>query len=210
MRDADTVPKDGRRRRSQNSRDKIVAAMLDLVAEGHISPSAEGVAARAKVGLRTVFRHFADMESLYAALMHALAAHYVQWLVPFASDEWRAQLAELIERRTATYERLLPFKRAGDAHRHLSPAMRSHHVQLLATMRQRLHALLPSAIADDALRFETLDLLLSFEAWQRLRDEQRLDAATAHKIIVQTVAGLIADTSASIDRRAFGAGMSTI
>ena len=40
-------PEDGRRRRSQTSRDKIVAAMLELVAEGRITPSADEVAARA-------------------------------------------------------------------------------------------------------------------------------------------------------------------
>ena len=56
---------DGRRRRSQRSRDRIVTAMIDLVEAGAITPSAEEVAARAEVGLRSVFRHFRDMESLY-------------------------------------------------------------------------------------------------------------------------------------------------
>ena len=114
----DTIP-DGRRRRSENSRNRIVAAMLDLVAEGRITPSAEEVASRAGVGLRTVFRHFTDMESLYAAMTGRLAEHYEMWLIPFDSTDWQGQLAEAIERRTATYERLLPFKRAGDAHRHV-------------------------------------------------------------------------------------------
>src|SRR3954471_16491694 len=109
----DTLPQDGRRRRSQSSRDKIVAAMLELVAEGRITPSADEVASRAKVGLRTVFRHFADMESLYAALTHTLAEQYEMWLIPFDSSDWRQQLVEIVERRTTTYERLLPFKRAG-------------------------------------------------------------------------------------------------
>ncbi|MEO8374286.1 MAG: hypothetical protein ABI471_03615, partial [Sphingomonas bacterium] len=53
---------DGRRRRSETSRDKIVEAMLAIVAEGQITPSAEQVALRAEVGLRSVFRHFKDME----------------------------------------------------------------------------------------------------------------------------------------------------
>ena len=43
MREPDTLSPDGRRRRSQSSRDKIVAAMLELVAEGRITPSAEDV-----------------------------------------------------------------------------------------------------------------------------------------------------------------------
>lgn len=193
MRAPDTLPQDGRRRRSQTSRDKIVAAMLELVAEGRITPSAEEVASRAQVGLRTVFRHFADMESLYAALTQTLAEQYEMWLIPFDSSGWREQLFEMVERRTATYERLLPFKRAGDAHRHMSPAMQSQYAHVLGIMRQRLHTLLPSAIADDVRRFETIDLMLSFEVWQRLRGEQQLDAGRARDIIMHEIVRL-ADT----------------
>lgn len=193
MHEPDTLPQDGRRRRSQTSRDKIVAAMLELVAEGWITPSADEVASRAKVGLRTVFRHFADMESLYAALTHTIAEQYEMWLIPFDSSDWREQLIEVVERRTATYERLLPFKRAGDAHRHMSPAMQEQYARILAIMRQRLQSFLPASIADDAMRFETIDLMLSFEVWQRLCDEQRLASNEARHIVMCEVLRLAND-----------------
>ena len=186
MNPADTIP-DGRRRRAQDSRQRIVAAMIELVAEGHITPSAEEVASRANVGLRTVFRHFNDMESLYAALTASLAEQYEMWLIPFESMEWRDQLEEIIERRTATYERLLPFKRAGDAHRHTSPAIQAEHGRIRGVLRHRLRSFLPKSIADDSARFETLDLMLSFEVWQRLRDEQQLDATEARALIRREV-----------------------
>jgi AcrR family transcriptional regulator len=187
MNPPDVMAPDGRRRRSQNSRNAIVAAMLELVAEGRITPSAEEVASRAGVGLRTVFRHFTDMESLYAAMTERLAEHYEMWLIPFDSTEWRGQLIEAVERRTATYERLLPFKRAGDAHRHMSPAIRAEHARMLGMMRQRLRSFLPPAITDDEVRFETIDLMLSFEAWQRLRDEQGLSIELARRIVLREV-----------------------
>lgn len=178
---------DGRRRRSENSRNRIVDAMIELVADGRITPSAEEVASRAGVGLRTVFRHFTDMESLYAAMTGRLAEHYEMWLIPFDSTDWQGQLVEVIERRTATYERLLPFKRAGDAHRHMSPAIQAEHARVLAIMRQRLRSFLPPSIADDAVCFETIDLMLSFEAWQRLRDEQGLTIDLARRIVLREV-----------------------
>jgi AcrR family transcriptional regulator len=193
MHEPDTLPQDGRRRRSQTSRDKIVAAMLELVAEGRITPSADEVASRAKVGLRTVFRHFADMESLYAALTHTLAEQYEMWLIPFDSSDWREQLVEVVERRTATYERLLPFKRAGDAHRHMSPAMQEQYARILEIMRRRLQSFLPASITDDAVRFETIDLMLSFEVWQRLCDEQRLASNEARHIVMCEVLRLVND-----------------
>ena len=187
MNPPDVLPADGRRLRSQNSRNAIVAAMLELVAEGRITPSAEEVASRAGVGLRTVFRHFTDMESLYAAMTGRLAEHYEMWLIPFDSVEWQGQLVEAIERRTATYERLLPFKRAGDAHRHMSPAIQAEHARMLGMMRQRLRSFLPREITDDVVRFETIDLMLSFEAWQRLRDEQGLSVDVARRIVLREV-----------------------
>jgi AcrR family transcriptional regulator len=183
---------DGRRRRSETSRGKIVEAMLAIVAEGQITPSAEQVALRAEVGLRSVFRHFKDMESLYAEMTARLSRQYQLWLVPFTAPDWRGQLAETLERRVSTYEKLMPFKRAADAHRHESASIQTEHARRLAIMRARLKSLLPEEIGGDELRFETLDLLLSFETWQRLRVEQHLSARKARALIEAQVDRLTA------------------
>ena len=57
---------DGRVQRSQRSRQAMVQALFDLVGSGVLQPTAQQVARRAKVGIRTVFRHFSDMDSLLA------------------------------------------------------------------------------------------------------------------------------------------------
>ncbi|MES2096006.1 MAG: TetR/AcrR family transcriptional regulator [Pseudomonadota bacterium] len=183
----DAPSSDGRRRRSQTSRDKIVAAMLELVAEGQITPSADQVASRAGVGLRTVFRHFADMESLYAAMTGTLSQQYEMWQVPFESTDWRGQLRETLDRRLATYEKLLPFKRAADAHRHTSPTIQAEHKRTLDLMRQRLLSILPSEIVDNVAVLEAIDLMLSPEAWQRLRDEQHLPVDRARAVVTAQI-----------------------
>ena len=48
---------DGRVRRSERSRQKIIDAFMALVREGHFDPSAQAVAEKARDGLRSVFRH---------------------------------------------------------------------------------------------------------------------------------------------------------
>jgi len=174
---------DGRRRRSESSRDKIVEAMLALVAEGQITPSAEQVAGRASVGLRSVFRHFKDMESLYAAMTARLVRNYEVWLVPYKSSDWRGQLSETTDRRLTTYEKLMPFKRAADAHRHESATIQAEHGRTLAFMRAKLKSILPEEIAGDMLTFEAIDLLLSFETWQRLRMDQKLSVRKAEAVV---------------------------
>lgn len=183
---------DGRRRRSQQSRDRIVEAMLGLVEEGAISPGAEEVALRAQVGLRSVFRHFKDMDSLYAEMAVRLTRVYEPALLPFQQTGWRGQLFEAIERRVDIFERLLPFKRAADAHRHESPVLAANHAASLALLRARLRPLLPPGLQDDAIALETLDMLLSVDTWMRLRVEQRLDPAMARKVIEAAVERLVA------------------
>ncbi|MEO9131585.1 MAG: hypothetical protein ABI240_10285 [Sphingomonas sp.] len=192
MSEQDARSTDGRRRRSETSRDKIVEAMLAIVAEGQITPSAEQVALRAEVGLRSVFRHFKDMESLYAEMTARLSRQYQMWLVPFTVSDWRGQLAETLERRVSTYEKLMPFKRAADAHRHESASIQAAHARTLAVMRARLKTLLPEEIGEDELRFETLDLLLSIETWQRLRVEQNLSVRKARALLKAQVDRLTA------------------
>src|SRR3546814_14687096 len=64
---------DGRRERSRSSRRRIVAAMLELIEGGDPMPSAARVAEEAGVGLRTAFRHFDDMGSLYRELSATIA-----------------------------------------------------------------------------------------------------------------------------------------
>lgn len=184
---------DGRRRRSEQSRDKIIAAMMALVEEGQISPIAEQVAERAQVGLRSVFRHFNDMESLFAEMAGRLARHYQPALAPFASPDWRGRLDESIDRRIAIYELLLPYKRAADAHRHRSIAIQNTHAQTNQLLRARLRQLLPPHLTDDVHALETLDFLLSVDSWQRLRMEQKLSAETARAIVEAQVKVLLED-----------------
>src|SRR5580692_11820333 len=100
---------DGRRRRSQDSRARIVAAMLELTRAGDVAPSAEQVAERAQVGLRTVFRHFNDMDSLYREMSHAIEGELREVVLrPFKAKVWRERVLELIERRSHAFEKIAP------------------------------------------------------------------------------------------------------
>jgi len=182
---------DGRRKRSEASRGKIIAAMLALVGEGDPAPAAERIAARAGVGLRTVFRQFADMEAIYAGMAQQLAGEYRHWLDPFTAADWRGRLDEMQARRLETYERLMPYKHAADAHRHASATIQQRHAATLATMRERLIGVLPAAIAGDAVLLEAIDLLMSFETWQRLRLDQNLPPDKARAVVAGAVARLL-------------------
>ena len=171
---------DGRRRRSQDSRTRIIYAMLDLVGEGDPAPGAERVAERAQVGLRTVFRHFKDMDSLYREMSDHIAGELRSLLdQPFQAASWRDRVLELVGRRGAVYEKIAPFKRASDIFRNRSRFLESDHVMLTTAAREILLREIPVEAELEPVIVEALDLLLSYEAWSRLRREQGLSSAQA-------------------------------
>jgi len=57
---------DGRARRAARTRDAVVEAILSLIGEGILRPTARQLSGRAGVSLRSVFQHFDDLESLFA------------------------------------------------------------------------------------------------------------------------------------------------
>ena len=67
---------DGRRQRSERSQTAIIEAALALMEEGTLVPTAQQIADRAGVGIRSFFRHFADMDSLFLAADEMLLDSY--------------------------------------------------------------------------------------------------------------------------------------
>lgn len=197
---SDTIERDGRRLRSADSRARIVAAMLDLIQAGDVSPGAEPVAARADVGLRTVFRHFKDMDSLYREMSEVIETK-VRAVAdePFASADWRGKLPEFVERRSRVFEQMGPFKRAMDVHRHRSAGLASDSTRMAAALRAILKREMPPEVTGDPLVFENLDMLLSFEVWSRLRRDQGLDVAQARAVLEAAVLR-VADGAAAPQR----------
>jgi len=183
---------DGRRLRSRDNRARIVEAMLELVHAGDPMPGAEQVAARAGVGLRTVFRHFKDMDSLYGEMALPIEAELRTVIAqPFKSEDWRERVVELIHRRAAAYEKVGPYRRASDINRHRSPFLQAEQVRFVAIARDLLKAQLPPELARDKARFEALDLILSFEAWSRLRRDQGLTPRRAAEVLEQMTRRLL-------------------
>ena len=182
---------DGRRRRSQDSRARIVAAMLDLIRETAVPPGAEQVAQRAGVGLRTVFRHFQDMDSLYNEIQRPFEVELRAWSQrPFKGATWQQRVIELIERRSAAFEVVAPYRYAADAIRATSPILQTQYGVLTTALRSILREVVPKG-AVDAAAFEALDLLLGFEAWSRLRRDQHLTPRQARNALEKAVRALI-------------------
>jgi AcrR family transcriptional regulator len=189
---AATPAADGRRRRGEDNRARIVAAMLEIIRSGDLAPSAEQVAQAADVGLRTVFRHFQDMDSLYREMSVVIAGELKAVAdTPFRSKDWRERVVELVERRAEAFEKIGPFLRASSSFRRRSRDLEVDNARLVAALRAILERQLPPEVARDQPKLEILDLLLSFETWSRLRREQGLSPSRAQETLTAAVRRLL-------------------
>lgn len=165
---------------------------MALVGEGIIAPTAQQVAARAKVGIRTVFRRFSDMESLFAEMDGRLQAEVLPLLLDGRPEGRTAERARaLVRQRVALFERIAPFKRSGNLKRQRSPFLQDRHALMVRGLRADLRRWLPELRESPADLVDALDLALSFEAWDRLRVEQRLSRARAQAAVERIVLALV-------------------
>lgn len=186
------VEEDGRRQRSSRSRERIVHAMIELIQAGEMSPAAARVAEKANVGLRTVFRHFEEMDTLNREISSIVAAEILPIVEkPFKGSTWRMQLDELLERRADIYERIMPLKIAGSLQRFRSSFLMDDYNRFLRMEREGLKQVLPPEIKKDAVLFSAIELATGFQAWRRLRQDQRLSQKDALRVLAFTLARLV-------------------
>ncbi len=191
-----TTTTDGRKLRSEDSKRRIVSAMLELVREGKIAPTAEEVAKRAQVGLRTVFRRFRDMESLYAEMAGAIDERIASIIDDYTrQDDWRINLNRMVERRLQVYEIVMPYRVAAEALKFQSTILLTQHMKFVREERQRLLALMPESLLSDSVLMEGLEAALSFDMWNQLRNDQRLTADEAGDVVKRIVSSLLAGLS---------------
>jgi hypothetical protein len=99
------------------------------------------------------------------------------------------RVRQLVARRARIFERIGPFRRAANAQRVRSTLFQERSAELDREMRAQLRQVLGNELADraDDECFELLDLLTSFEAWDRLRNGQRLGRDRAQRVVEQGV-----------------------
>ncbi len=175
---------DGRVRRSHESRQKIIDASLALVAEGDLLVSAQKVAKRAGVGLRSVFRHFSDMESLFVEFNVQLTRDYQHYFIPdddIAHRSVESRVRICVERRHEAYLLLKNFFYFTESLHFEYAILRRQYIDLVANLDRQALRYLPEIDAlPDSERHHAL-ALLSFQYWDlqhRLRGQSAAQTQT--------------------------------
>lgn len=188
-----TETEDGRKRRSERSREQIIEAMFELVSGGELDPGAARIAEVANVSLRTVFRHFEEMDGLYQEMNRRVAAEVMPIVQsPFNSTDWRDIVRELVGRRAEVFERIMPYRVCGSIRRFRSSFLMQGHQDFVAMERAILDSVLPEEVRSNVMLEAAFDSALGFDTWRRLRQDRGLSVEEARGAVRNLVEALLA------------------
>ena len=181
--------RDGRRLRGERTRLRVLEALLELVEEGELRPTAHAVAARAGVALRTVYHHFEDVGALRSMALTMQTERYRETLRPVSGD---LPLDERIRATAHQYRRLFeaitPLRRAALLDEHGSPevaeGLREAREQRRAQLAMTFGSELERHRGEGRALLDALDLLVSWDTWNYLRSNLGRPPAAAEKVLV--------------------------
>lgn len=109
----DDPPTDGRTARAARTRGVIVDALLELLEEGDLQPTANRIADRAGISLRLIYHHFGDLEALFHAAAIRQGERTVLMTSHISPDlPFDDRLALFVQQRSEILEWMTPVRRA--------------------------------------------------------------------------------------------------
>jgi TetR/AcrR family transcriptional regulator, regulator of autoinduction and epiphytic fitness len=192
---AGTSPRDGRTVRAERTRQALVDALLSLLDEGQLRPTAERIAERAGVSERSVFQHFPDREQFFEAVACQQYERVMPTLRPVdASLPLDARLDAFVEQRARLYEMIKGVRRAALLLEHessavagwLTTARRAKAAEVERVFRRELQE------AGEPER-AALVAAAAWTAWESYRFHQGLGVARARSAMRAALAALLGE-----------------
>jgi AcrR family transcriptional regulator len=195
---ASTAPGARRRRNPERTRQAILDAALDLIAEAGRAPTAREVAVRAGIGERTLFYHFTDMEELRGAVALWQARRWGALARP-VDPAWprERRVDALLDQREQMYELMTPVRRVGLVEESSSSAIaaamaegdRWFRADVAAAFEPEVAARPDGSAAGGLL--DALDAAVCWAAWNHLRQRRGLSVPQARRAIRTTLLALL-------------------
>jgi AcrR family transcriptional regulator len=191
---------DGRRLRSERTRQLIIEAYLDLLRESPEAPTAAQIADRAGYSVRSVFERFDDLLALALATAdYARAQAISQAVIRNVDGDRRIRLRTQVETRAQTCEQWLPLWRALLVHQNESVLLKER----IETMRQAIVARLQLMYGPELSTLPqseqkqlliALEALTDFENWGRMRDHYGLSVEAACDVWINAIDRMLPPT----------------
>jgi len=191
---------DGRRQRSERTRQAIMDAYIALLRERPQIPTAAQIAVRAGVSTRSIFERFDDLQTLSLATVdYAFAIGESQVVARNVDGDRQTRLRSHVETRARTCEQWLPLWRVvvNNASRLDELDVRIRIVREVVSRRiELMYAPELGSVDADKRRdlLVALEILTDFESWGRMREVNGLSFEEACRVWVDTIDRLLPAT----------------
>ena len=204
MTDVGSIPVvDGRRQRSERTRQLIIEAYLALLRSNPRIPTSNEIADRAGYSVRSVFERFPDLLALrIAATDHAFALGTTQAMLRDVDADRPTRIRSQVHTRAQTCESWLPLWRALNANRGESAELRTRIALMREAIRRRLEIMYRPELSslDEPQRQYTLialEAITDFESWGRMREDNGLSLEQACAVWITVIDRLLPPTPAA-------------
>ncbi len=186
---------DGRKKRSSNTKIKIVDALLDLVNEGDYRPTARQIAVRAGVSERSVFQHFTDLNELHSAVGQRQFDRLVKFRAPISNKlDFQQRLRIYVNQRAKILEAVTPIRRALVVIEPTSTSLlklrQTFHQMNISHIEEAFKPEFELEITDPSLVVDAVEAATSWHCWESIRF-QGYSVSRAKKILTLTVGSIL-------------------
>ena len=181
-----SLKEDGRRLRSLTSKTLIVDAVMKLINNGILDPTAQQVADESGMGIRTVFRQIQDKETLFLLMDKKVNDFNDQGLMTATpKGNLKSRIRVLIELEAKAYEGHLQFIRGTLVNKWKYKTLQNNYERSQRNIKLLLYRWLPelSELEDSIQIF--LTSINSTGYWIELRENQMLSVEEATKLKIQ-------------------------
>ena len=191
---------DGRRLRSERTRQLIIEAYLSLLRESPHVPTSAQIAERAGYSVRSVFERFPDLLALrVAATDYAFAQGTASAQLRDLDGDRATRIRSQVETRANTCETWLPMWRALNSNQDDSEELRSRVRLARELIVRRLELMYQpelSTLAEPIRRYTliALEALTDFESWARMRENYGLTVEQAREVWMRMIDRLLPPT----------------
>ncbi len=162
---------DGRILRSQKSQNIILVAIIDLIKNGNLYPTAEEVAKKSGIAIRTVFRHYEDMETLLMKADEFINKNIIRndALIINPDKPVFIRLKEIISERIYFYSKYENIMIATITQLPKYKFLQRRYPEYQRLLKKRTEKIIPEVLILSNINQELMDATLSFIFWQRLK-----------------------------------------
>jgi len=191
---------DGRRLRSERTKQSIMDAYIDLLREKPEIPTAAQIAARAGISTRSIFERFVDLQGLSLATVdYAFAIGEAQAVARNVDGDRATRVQSHVETRAHTCERWLPVWRVVVANQGKLQALRDRIRFIRQAIVKRMELMYRpelEALSDEERRdlLIALESLIDFESWGRMRELHGLSFDEACSVWVRMIDRMLPPT----------------